>query len=428
MARAFRAIDLFAGAGGSSTAAKKEADKRGIELQLTAVNHWDTAIGTHKLNHPWAKHITASVQGVRWGHRIPGDVDIVIAGPECTNHSPAKGDRPLDDASRASAWSVVEVAEAKRPKYLLVENVPRFLKWGPLGLNRRPLKSREGELFNLWVQALRTLGYTLEWRVLNAADYGGAQTRQRLFVMGRLDGVRQRGPLPWPKPTHAIAERAGMGRLLPWRPAKDIIDPSLKGESIFHRDKPLSPNTMQRIAIGARKYWGIDLEPFIVVMRRNADARSVELPLPTVTTSGNHFYLVEPLVLGQHGGSVARPVSLPIPTVATGGALSLIEPFIIAYYGTMNVRSAVDPLATVPTKDRFALITSMIESGKLDITHRMFSEHELAAAQGFPADYRFIGTSGDVKAQIGNAWEINNGQALFGAILDEHFGVGRMAA
>jgi DNA (cytosine-5)-methyltransferase 1 len=424
----FRVIDLFAGAGGSSTAAKIAADVREIELELTAVNHWDTAIHTHTLNHPWAAHILASVQGVRWGKRIPGDIDLLIAGPECTNHSPAKGDQPLDDASRASAWSVVEVAEAKRPKYILVENVPRFAKYGPLGLNRRPLKSRESELFELWCQAFRVMGYTLEYRVLNSADFGGAQTRQRLFILMRLDGVRRRGPLPWPMPTHAEAAKATMGRLLPWRPAREIIDPSLTGESIFHRDRPLSPNTLQRIAIGARKYWGIDLEPFIVVMRRNADARSVDLPLPTVTTSGNHFYLVEPLVLGQHGGSVARPVSMPLPTIATDGALSLVEPFIIAYYGTMNVRSATDPLATVPTRDRFALITSMIESGRLDITHRMFAEHELAAAQGFPADYKFVGNSGDVKAQIGNAWEINNGMALFGAILDEHYGEVRRAA
>lgn len=424
MARPFRVVDLFAGAGGSSTAAKQAADLRAIELQLTAMNHWDTAIHTHELNHPWAEHILASVQGVRWGKRIPGDVDLLIAGPECVDHSPAKGDKPLDDERRASAWTVVEFAEAKRPKYLLVENVPRFLKWGPLGLNRRPLKSREGELFHIWSQALQMLGYTLEWRVLNAADYGGAQTRQRVFIMGRLDGVRRRGALPWPVPTHAPAAKAGMGRLLPWRPARDIIDWSIKGQSIFDRDKPLSANTLTRIAIGARKFWGIDLEPFIVVLRRNADARSLDLPLPTVTNSGNHFALIEPLVLGQHGGSIARPVSLPIPTIATDGALSLIEPFIIAYYGTMNVRSVREPLATVPTKDRFALI----ESGQFDITHRMFAEHELAAAQGFPADYRFVGKSQDVKAQIGNAWEINKGMALLGAILDEHYGAGRMAA
>lgn len=423
----FRAIDLFAGAGGSTTAAKRAADRYGVELVLTAINHWKEAVHSHELNHPWARHILASVQGLSWRREVPGEIDLLIAGPECIDHSPAKGNRPIDalDQSRSSAWAIVEAAEAKRPKWLLVENVPRFLKWGPLGLNRRPLKSREGELFRLWFRALQVLGYTLEYRVLNAANYGGAQTRERVFIMGRLDGVRCRGPLPWPAQTHALAAvAAASGRVLPWRPARAIIDPSLKGTSIFHRPKPLSPNTLRRIAVGAAKFWGVDLEPFIVVLRRNADARSLDLPLPTVTGSGNHFALIEPLVLGQHGGSVARPVSLPIPTVATDGALSLIEPFIIAYYGTMNVRSVREPLATVPTKDRFALI----ERGDFDITHRMFAAHELAAAQGFPADYRFVGKSGDVKAQIGNAWEINKGTALLSSIIREHFGIAEEAA
>lgn len=423
-ARPFRVVDLFAGAGGSGTAAKRAADAIGVELQLTAINHWKTAIHSHEINHPWAKHLCASVQGMRWGKTVPGDIDLLIAGPECINHSMAKGGRPLDDESRSSAWAVVEAAEAKRPKYILVENVPRFLKWGPLGLNLRPMKSREGELFNLWFRALETLGYSLEYRVLNSADYGGAQTRERVFILGRLDGARRRGPLPWPVQSHAPADiAAGMGRVLPWRPARDIIDFSIKGQSIFDRERPLVENTMRRIATGARKFWGVDL-PFLVVLRRNADARSLDLPLPTVTAAGNHFMLIEPFILGQQTGSVPRPVRLPLPTIPGKGALSVIEPFVISYYGTDNVRSVRDPLPTVTTRDRFGLI----QAAHLDVTHRMLAEHELAAAQGFPAGYKFVGTSTEVKAQIGNAWEINKGTALCAAILADHYGIRERAA
>jgi DNA (cytosine-5)-methyltransferase 1 len=91
----------------------------------------------------------------------------------------------MQDQSRSTAWHVIRWADALQPRFILVENVREFLNWGPLSLKGKPIEKRKGETFQAWAQALRSLGYTLDWRLLNAADYGDATSRLRLFVLAR---------------------------------------------------------------------------------------------------------------------------------------------------------------------------------------------------------------------------------------------------
>src|SRR5690606_5961580 len=106
------------------------------------------------------------------------------------------------------------------------------------------VKSRKGEYFRAWVRALRAIGLRVDWRILNCADYGDATTRQRFFLLGRADGRRP----DWPAPTHSRDGAATLfGPTLPWRPAREIIDWSIPGRSIYGRPKPLAPNTLRRI-------------------------------------------------------------------------------------------------------------------------------------------------------------------------------------
>ena len=71
------------------------------------------------------------------------------------------------------------------------------------------------------------------------------------------------------------------------------------------------------------------------------------------------------------------------------------------------------------TRDRFGLVSPQ----SIDITLRMLDADELAGGQGFPAGYRFVGNDREVKAQIGNAWEVTKATALFSAVLREHFAI-----
>jgi DNA (cytosine-5)-methyltransferase 1 len=418
MTRTVKVADLFCGAGGSSTGLLQAAQALGLRVELTAVNHWETAVETHAANHPQARHVCASIDSLDPRQVTGGRLDLLWASPECTHHSTARGGKPIHDQSRATAWCVTRWAEALRPKWIIVENVPEFQTWGPLGTNNRPLTSRKGETFSAWLHTLRALGYTVDMRVLNAADFGAATSRRRLFVMARLDGgARGRGPLLWPDRTHAPqGGRTLLRDMATWRAAKDIIDWQDHGRSIFGRSRPLAPRTLKRIAAGARKFWQMELDPFLVAMEHGGRELAIDRPLPTITTAkGGAFGVVQPFLLGQQSGAAARPVDQPAPTVATSGAIALVEPFLVSFYGNGGAQSIGVPLLTVTTHDRFRLV----QPSALDIRFRMLRPHELAAAMGFPAGYQFAGTKTDAVRQIGNAVEVHQAQALWTAALQQ---------
>lgn len=109
-----RAVDLFAGAGGSST----WATLAGLEV-VAAVDHWPVAVASHRLNHPRAAHHCEDAATLD-PTTLPA-FDVLIASPSCTGHTPARGvDKPHHDAARATAWCVIRVAEACSPRLIVV--------------------------------------------------------------------------------------------------------------------------------------------------------------------------------------------------------------------------------------------------------------------------------------------------------------------
>jgi DNA (cytosine-5)-methyltransferase 1 len=397
--RSVTAADLFCGAGGTSTGLRQACDELQLKLQLVAINHWPTAIDTHSQNHPDVKHVCAAIESVEPRSVVPsGRLDLLVASPECTHHSSARGGKPMSDQKRASAYLVLRWAESLRIGSILIENVPEFRGWGPLGVNGKPLKSKKGTLYQHFLAGLRALGYTVEDRILNAADYGAATTRRRLFILARLG----RSPVTWPAPTHSSAGgRTLFGRTAKWRPAREIIDWSIPGQSIFTRKRPLKPATMRRILAGLEKFGGPELRPFLVTLRNHMAGRSLDVPIPTVSAGGQHvglcepfllhvthsrdgarvhglddpmptittahggeLALCEPFVLQQQSGGVPRSVDDPVPTVAAKGAIALVEPFIVGYhddrYSEPRVHSVDNPLPTATTENRFALAEPFI--------------------------------------------------------------------
>src|SRR5581483_6805346 len=197
------AADLFCGAGGTSQGLLMAANELRADLELIAINHWNVAIDTHSVNHPYAKHLCTGLDEIGDPRKlVPGGrLNLLCGSPECTHHSVARGGKPMSDQSRSSAWHILRFAEALYIDNLLIENVPEFLSWGPLGVNGRPLKSKRGQLFEQFIASLRALGYSVEWRVLNCADYGDPTTRRRLFIIAR----RGNKAIRWPDPTHVPA-------------------------------------------------------------------------------------------------------------------------------------------------------------------------------------------------------------------------------
>lgn len=355
--RTIRFIDLFCGAGGTSTGAREACEDHGYGTRMVAVNHWDIAIETHSANHPEAEHYCCSIDNLDPTKvDLGGELDILFASPECTNHSIARGGMPINDQSRCTAWDAVKWVDKKRPKIFIFENVREFKDWGPLGSNGRPLKSQKGKTFQAWLEALRALGYKVDHRILCAADYGDPTTRRRLFVIG----VRGRREIPWPEPTHSKEGRGGLFGLKPWVPARDIINWDIPGKSIYHRKKPLAEKTLRRILIGLQKYSGL---PFILPHpRKNGDGPiTTDAPMPTVTATSSDFCLAQPelksFILPQHaGGRPVHPITDPISAITTTGAHAIaspkLKPFIVPQNQSNKPRSIDKPAPTVTTTSR----------------------------------------------------------------------------
>jgi DNA (cytosine-5)-methyltransferase 1 len=461
MKKTFEVVDMFCGAGGESTGILQSAAERGMKIHLTAINHWERAIETHAANHPGAERLCQSVERIDPTKAVPGQrLDLLWASPECTHHSIARGGRPRSDQSRASAWMVLKWLSELYVERVIIENVPEFLSWGPLDDAGRPIQSRKGKTFRAFISSIRSLGYTVDWKILVAADYGDPTTRRRLFIQA----AKGRKRILWPRITHIDGAENLLGRR-PWRPARDIIDWSIPGASIFDRKRPLSPATMRRIAVGIEKYWKDCAKPFLAVLYGSNDVRSLDLPLPTVTTSGNHHALVEPFVtaIGQNSvvdrsRSIDEPLSTivgkrehcliepfitrrqgshegeadgdnrnhgidrPLPTVDTSNRYGLVEPPLVECHGVGKPYPASLPAKTVTTKDHFALLEPFICAGGdshglvdaygLDIRFRMLKSHELKRAQGFPDDYVITGNITERTKQIGNAVPVNTAKAL----------------
>jgi DNA (cytosine-5)-methyltransferase 1 len=396
MTKRLQAVDLFCGAGGSTLGAVMSGR---VDVRL-AVNHWRIAIYSHQDNHPDTEHLCAKIDHVDPRHdpAVP-DFDLLLASPECTHFSVARGARPVQEQKRATPWHVAIWAEARRPKWIVVENVREFRDWGPIGKRGKPLKSKKGVTFRAWVNVLESLGYQVDHQILNAADFGEATQRKRLFVIARRGNSRK--DIPWPEPSHA-------GN---FRPAYEIIDWSRPCPSIFGRSRPLADKTLRRIEIGLRRFVGEAAEPFIVKMRGTSTVASMSEPLPTVTAGGTHLAIATPFIMDvNHGGSDARcyPVDRPLNTITTKRGQSLVVPFLTKYYGTGTAVPVTEPLDTVTTKPRFGLAiatlqNTMRELGVADVGFRMLDIDELAMAMGFPRGYILHGNKAEQIRQVGNA-------------------------
>lgn len=394
-------IDGFCGGGGASHGLKRA----GIDINI-AINHDQAAILLHETNHPETQHLTEDIFTVDLTKYLSKDckVGVMWASPDCTHHSKAKGDKPLDANLRMLPWAVHGLCEqileitGSLPDVLFMENVEEIQDWGPLDENGRPIKERKGEEFKAFIAAMEQLGFVFEGRELVAADYGAPTTRNRWYGIFRSDGKQ----IVWPVPTH---DKNGADELPKWIPVSTVIDWTDLGKSIFDRKKPLAEATQSRIAKGIKKFIVDNPEPFIVPEKeamafliqyhsetRAQDVRGQSLgePIRTLDTS-NRYGLVTAFITKYYKTGIGQGCDEPITT--SPGHFGLVSAFLIKYYGTNGGQPVDMPLHTITTKDRFGLVNVIltVKGEKYiisDIFLRMLkAEPELKLAQGFDADY-----------------------------------------
>lgn len=370
-------VDNFAGGGGAST---------GIELATgysvdIAINHDPEAIKMHKANHPNTKHYCENVWSVDPVKACNGHpVGLAWFSPDCKHFSKAKGGKPKDKNIRGLAWVACRWAGLVRPRVIMLENVEEFKTWGPLGRRHHPIKAKQGETFQKFVQQLTDLGYEVQFRELIAADYGAPTMRKRFFMIARCDGK----PIVWPEPTHgqADSEAVKAGLLKPYvgaytqidfsRPCPSIFDTSeeIKEKYGIRAVRPLAKKTMDRIARGLKKFVLDNPEPFIIQCNHGGERRPNDIREPMPTITGKHGYgIVEPYMvqIGQTGFTKDRSkdVREPLTTIVSKNEHCLISPTLIQYHSETSkdgVRGQTieDPIMTVDSSNRYGLVTSFL--------------------------------------------------------------------
>ncbi len=177
------AIELFCGAGGTSAGFQAA----GFDIRL-GLDFDSNALETFSLNHPNAKPLQANVEDVTGRALLKAaklkKLDVLIGGPSCQGYSTI-GKRIADDPRNFLFTHYIRLVSELQPRWILFENVRGMLLHG-------------GRFLQELVEALRVDGYRLVYGVLNAADFGVPQRRERLFIVG----TREKIELSLPKPTH----------------------------------------------------------------------------------------------------------------------------------------------------------------------------------------------------------------------------------
>lgn len=360
-----RAIDLFCGAGGAS---------RGLHdagYDVTGYDHWQPAVECHNAN-GLAAHL----------HDLSDDArDALIpwaplwwASPPCQPFSAAGAQEGEFDGRDGFPWLLRLVAQ-RLPDVLITENVK--------GLTFR----KHSAYFAGILDALRGLGYDVAWRVLNTADLGVPQTRERTIIVARRDG----GPITWPAPTHC---RTGGMFTRPWVTMAQALGWGMNRPSSTVLSGGTETGGAEHFTPAARR-----------VMRagtaENATVRRMDEPAPTIKIghdAAGHVWLHY-----RQNDPAGRPIvndvtDKPSPAVTTQAQSQwLLEVAPTWPHERPATTISTDVRVSAPGHHDPAVSNSQMKDAiRLTIP-------ELAALQGFPADWTWTGTKTQQARMVGNA-------------------------
>lgn len=424
------ATDLFCGAGGSTSGAKKA----GFEVKM-AVNHWELAVETHNTNHPEADHDCRDVQATQ-PRRYPS-TNILIASPECTNQSNSNGKKKkrdlffepdaADERSRATMWDVCRFAEYHDYECIIVENVVEARSW---------------VMWNAWLSAMHAMGYVHKSCYLNSMHFPPCpQSRDRLYVVFWKKGNKAPDLDYKPK---AYCDKCSKDVLSYqwWRgerkfgkygernqylyrccecteivepyyyAAFNVIDWSVPGKRIGDRKKPLVPKTMARVRHGIEKY---GRDPLIITNGYSSgiDCRVKRLQdraFPTQTGDLKNSCLLHPFITNAEHGRIDHNLSLadPMHTQTTAHTSGIVHPFICELNRSGKARSVSGHLSTVLANGNHHALVSNYSPGYV---RPIMKQSGTITAHDGHALLSFPGLSTPIMIK-------NNGQSKSGSIND----------
>jgi DNA (cytosine-5)-methyltransferase 1 len=342
-----RVLDLFSGAGGLSAGFSQASVRfktvRAVESDLAAA-------ATYAENHGGDVVFPGRIEDWLKTEDVPA-ADVVIGGPPCQGFSALGKQNVLD--TRNQLWlRYADTIRKAEPQYFLLENVPAFLNSDQFARFRRQCRPSD-----------RLGNYTFRAEILNAADFGAAQLRKRVILIGHHRDL----PFPgFPAPTH-------------WRETRLNVKDALAG----------LPESVRRIDLPDRwtERWDTEFPGIFSTsdlhLTRNYEDLSLQR-FPHVPSGGNRFdipeYLLPPCWKKHKTGSGD-----------VMGRLRWDQP-------SVTIRTEFFK----PEKGRYLHPTE----------HRALTHHEAARIQGFPDDYKWVGSKASIARQIGNAVPIALGKAV----------------
>ena len=249
-----KVVELFAGVGGFRLGLEKS------DFEVIWSNQWEPST---------KKQHASMVYEKRFGKENHSNLDIsLVPTDDIPNHDLLCGGFPCQDYSVATTlknskglkgkkgvlwWSIYRILEEKknkRPKYLFLENVDRLLK-SP--------GTQRGRDFAVMLQSLHELGYAIEWRVINAADYGMPQRRRRIFLLGYHRSTQLYKKVKVSEKLDYILEKGTIADAFPVKNTKEFYELKLQGDLVhitnnFNIKGELSPFLNTGIMVGGKVY------------------------------------------------------------------------------------------------------------------------------------------------------------------------------
>lgn len=168
-----RVVELFAGVGGFHLGLSKAAN-----FSIIWANQWEPnkknqyAFDCYK--HHFSNNTICVNEDIEKAKNSIPEHDLLVGGFPCQDYSVAStGAKGIEGKKGVLWWEIHDVIKSKNPPFVLLENVDRLLK-SPA--------SQRGRDFSVMLSCLNSLGYSVEWRIINAAEYGFAQRRRRVFI------------------------------------------------------------------------------------------------------------------------------------------------------------------------------------------------------------------------------------------------------
>lgn len=345
----YKVLDLFAGVGGLSYGFAHDP-----YFEIVAANELLPNMATaYSMNHPSVKMYNKDIKdfslkdltadlGIR-----KGDVDIVVGGPPCQAYSTV-GKRLIDDPRGKLFQEYYRILNELRPKIFVFENVKGLLSM------------QKGELVKTIVSLFESCGYHMHQQVLNAADYGAPQIRERVILVGTLSDSE----FTYPSPTHYNPEAGPVDGLLPYVTLGEALGdlPSIQSgqSSSAYASEP--QNDYQRL------------------MRSNATSN-----LEEHETAKNNEKMISLMKALPDGGT---PRDLPENLRPKSG------------FANTYCRLWWNKPSTTITRNLGCPSSSRCIHPK---DARPLTTREGARLQGFPDSYKFYGSRADKHLQIGNA-------------------------